>query len=184
VSTATLIAYWLRELDGAEDAALDEHLFACTECSARLAELVRLADGVQRAARAGTLFTIVSARFIQHLTDAGLHVRRYDAKPGGSVNCTVTPEDDAVVAYLEAPLEGIERLDLLLHDLPQDAHYRVEDIPFDPAAGEVVVAPSLVQLRKLGKARQIMRLVAVKGGSDQVIGEYTFNHSPTLRGAR
>ena len=32
------------------------------------------------------------------------------------MNCTVTPEDDLVVAYLHAPLRDVRRLDLLIHD--------------------------------------------------------------------
>ena len=176
---ATLIAYWLQELEGAEESRLEEHLFACAECSARLQELARLGEGVKKVAQAGALTAIVSAPFIERLQAAGAHVRRYDVSPGGRVFCTVTPEDDAVVAYLHAPLAGVERLDVVVHDVTANVTYRLEDVAFDPAASEVVFVPNLIELKKLGNAQQTMRLIAVRDGTEREIGEYTFHHSPT-----
>jgi len=36
-----------------------------------------------------------------------------------------------------------------------------------------------VELRKLGNAKQTMRLVAVRDGTERELGEYTFNHTPS-----
>jgi hypothetical protein len=173
-----LTAYWLGELAGHEEGVLEEHLIGCAYCSARLQALARLADGIRTATRAGMLLTVVAAPFIERMRDAGLHLRRYEVRPGGSVLCTVKPEDDAVVACLQAPLRGIERLDLEIHDSASNVSFRLEDIVFDPAASEVVVVPSLVELRKLPKTTQTMRLMAVAGGVDKEVYEYTFRHSP------
>jgi hypothetical protein len=177
--TATLLAYWLRELEGGEESQLEEHLFACEDCSARLRDLARLGEGIRHAARAGTLHAVVSAPFVERLQGAGLRVRRYDLQPGGSVLCTATANDDAVVAYLHASLKDVERLDLLVHDSVTNARWRLEDIPFDPAASEVVLAPSVVGLRRSPKTTQTMRLVAVAGNEERPIAEYTFNHTPS-----
>lgn len=176
---ATLIAYWLQELEGAEESQLEEHLFGCADCSARLQELAQLGDGVTKVARAGALTAIVSAPFIERMRAAGAHVRRYDVSPGGRVFCTVTPEDDAVVAYLHAPLAGVERLDVVVHDVTANVTYRLEDVAFDPAASEVVFVPNVLELRKLANAKQTMRLVAVRDGTERELGEYTFNHTPS-----
>jgi anti-sigma factor RsiW len=176
---ATLIAYWLDELEGAEESQLEEHLFACAECSARLRELARLGEGVRKAARDGAVTAIVSAPFIERMQSAGARVRRYDVQRGGSVLCTVTPQDDLVVGYLHAPLADVARLDLEFHDSATNARLRFEDIPFDPAAREIVFVPSVVQMRKLGKTTQTLRLLAVAGGVERPLGEYTFNHTPS-----
>jgi hypothetical protein len=181
-STATLLAYWLQEVAGAEESDLEEHLFACEDCSARLRDLAQLGEGIKRVARAGTLHAVLSSSYVERLQRVGLRVRKYDVQPGGSVNCTATADDDLVVAYLRAPLEGVARLDLLVHDTANDARWRLEDIPFDPAAGAVVLAPSVVVLRRAPKSTQTMQLVAVAGGEERQIAEYKFHHTPSQAG--
>ncbi|HZF15334.1 MAG TPA: hypothetical protein VE046_05260 [Steroidobacteraceae bacterium] len=47
----------------------------------------------------------------------------------------------AVTPRLLATLENVARLDLLIHDSVRNAHRRLVDIGFDPAANEVVLAP-------------------------------------------
>jgi len=177
--TATLLAYWLRELAGAEESNLEEHLFACEDCSARLSDLAQLGHGIRHVARAGTLHAVFSAPYVERLRGIGVRVRKYDVQPGGSVNCTATADDDLVVAYLRAPLVGVARLDLLVHDSATNARWRLEDIPFDPAASQVVLAPSVVELRRSPKTTQTMQLVAVAGSEERQIAEYTFNHTPS-----
>lgn len=178
-TTEMLVAYLLRELDGVEEAELEEHLFGCVACSTRLQELVQMSEGIRHAARSGTLFTVVSAPFIDRLRGTGLRIRKYDLQPGGSVNCTATRDDDLVVAYLRAPLAGVARLDLLVHDSVRNARWRLVDIGFDAAASEVVIAPSVVELRRSPKSTQTMRLVAVSGGEERQIAEYKFHHTPS-----
>jgi len=177
--TATLLAYWLQELAGTEEAELEEHLFACEDCNARLRDLASLGDGIKHVARAGTLHAVLSAPYVERLQGVGVRVRKYDLQPGGSVNCTATRDDDLVVAYLRAPLLGVARLDLLVHDSVTNARWRLEDIPFDADASRVVLAPSVVELRRSPKTTQTMQLVAVAGSDERQIAEYTFNHTPT-----
>ena len=173
-----LIAYWLGELADDREAELDEHLFGCEACSARLRELVRLGDGIQQVTRAGDVHSVLTAAFIRRLQQSGLRVREYRLHPGGSVNCTVTPEDDLVIAHLHAPLTGVHRLDLLFDDVTKGARWRVEDVAFDPATDEVVLAPNVAELRGFGVVTQRVQLVAVERGTERVIADYTFNHSP------
>ena len=143
-----LIAWWLGELADDREAELEEHLFGCEACSARLRELLRLGEGIQRVTRAGDVHAVLTAAFIRRLQQSGLRVREYRLQPGGSVNCTVAPKDDLVVAHLHAPLGDIERLDLLLDDVASGTRWRAEDVAFDPAAGEVVLAPNVAELRR------------------------------------
>jgi hypothetical protein len=56
---------------------------------------------------------------------------------------------------------------------------RLEDVPFDPAAGEVLTLPvAAARLRKLPAHTMRVRLVAVDGKGEREIGEYTFAHTP------
>jgi hypothetical protein len=173
-----LIAYWLGELDAEQESGLEEHLFSCAECSARLNRLVQLGDGIKRELRRGNLSAILSVPFIRRLQAAGVRVREYRLQPGGSVLCTVTPEDDLVVAHLHVPLQNVRRLDVVFYDVPAGTRTRAEDIAFDPAGDEVVLAPNATELRRLGFATQRVELIAVEDDAEHVVAEYTFNHSP------
>ena len=172
-----LIAYWLGELEDAREAGLEEHLFGCETCSARLGQIAQVGEAIKRATCAGGVHVVLTAEFIRRLQASGLRVREYRLQPGGSVNCTVAPEDDLVVAHLHATLADVKRLDLVLDDEASGAHWRAEDVAFDPAANEVVMATKMTELRQLGSATLCAQLLAVERDQERIIGEYTFNHS-------
>ena len=52
------------------------------------------------------------------------------------------------------------------------------DLPFDPAAGEVLFLPSAAALRKMPAHTMRVRLVAVDEAGERPLGEYTFAHTP------
>jgi hypothetical protein len=172
-----LAAYWLGELDGEREAELEEHLFGCEACSARLRELVRVGKGIKGAMRAGQVPAVVTAAFIRRLQASGLRVREYRLQPGGSVNCTVAPDDDLVIAHLHAPLKDVQRLDFLLDDVTSGIRWRAEDVAFDSSSNEVVFLPDVAGLRDITAATLRAQLLAVDRGAERVIADYTFNHS-------
>lgn len=173
-----LTGYWLGELDEAHELRLDEHLLACAACSRALGAIVDLGAAIRREFSRGSLSIVLSERFIGTLKAAGLRVREYSVEPGGSVDCTVTPDDDLVVAYLRAPLRDVRRLDLLIDDATNGKH-RASDVAFDPEAGRLAAVTSTAYLRTLGRSQQRVRLVAVDGAEERAIGDYTFNHHPS-----
>lgn len=172
-----LVAYWLREMADQQEATLEEHLFACAHCTERLEALVALAAGVRATVKAGKLSMVVSERFVEAMKQAGLSLREYRLEPGGSVNCTLGADDDAVVSRLRAPLAGVKRLDLVrVHAGAPET--RVTDVPFDAQAGEVLVIPSAAWLKTMPAFTMQMRLIAVGERGEKQLGDYTFNHSP------
>jgi hypothetical protein len=116
--------------------------------------------------------------FAGQLTAAGLRVREYRLPPQGSVACTITPQDDLVVAHLEAPLADVQRLDVVIHEVEADLTFRLGDVAFNPASGEVLLVPKASDLRHRGRSTQRVELVAVSGTGDRVLGQYVFNHTP------
>jgi anti-sigma factor RsiW len=58
--TATLVGYWLGELDGLAEAQFEEHLFACVHCSERLRSIVQLGQEVRNATRVGNLHAVIT----------------------------------------------------------------------------------------------------------------------------
>jgi hypothetical protein len=178
VDARELLEYWLGELDSAADARLDEHLFACAACTERLGALVALGAAIRAELARGALSIVLPEPFLRRAQDAGLRLREYRLEPGGAVDCTITPDDDLVVAHLRAPLRGVRRLDVRI-DNSVAGRLRATDVPFDPEAGALVAVTSSVFLRSLRHARQCVELVAVDGAEERVIADYTFNHYPS-----
>lgn len=177
-AVSDLPAWWLDELGERESARLDEHLLACATCATALRGILAVGAAIRGAAQRGGLTGVLPRAFVERLKTRGLRVREYELEPGASVACTVTRDDDLVVSYLHAPLRGVGRLDVLVHD-PSLGTLRLDDVPFDPDAGGIAVVPDIAHLRTLGVSRHRMQLVAVDGGDERVLAEYTFDHSPS-----
>ena len=178
LQTQELTEYWLGELDEAREQRVDEHLFACGSCSERLRALVALGAAIRGTFLDGWLNIVLPEPFIRRIKEAGFQVREYDLEAGGSVNCTVTPEDDFVVSYLRAPLDDVRRLDVLIDD-STSGKFRANDVAFDASAGALVTVTSTAYLKTLKHSQQRVRLVAVDGGEERVVADYTFNHYPS-----
>lgn len=174
----TLIEYWLGEIDPGKEAAVDEHLLGCGECSSRLQSLVDLADGIRALVRQGSVRAVVTDAFLQRLAAQGLRLRQYRVPHNGSVHCTVAPDDDLVVSRLQAPLAGLEQVDVVLLIAGADRRERLRDVPFDPAAGELVYTNNASEVRALPASTNRVQLIAVDRQGERVLGEYAFIHSP------
>jgi len=182
IGYSALIEYWLDELDQAAEARIDEHLFDCQECGAMLDEIIALADGVRTAFGQGSIRAFITDAFVKRLAEQKVRLREYRVPRNGSVNCSVAPEDEVVVARLEAPLDGVARLDA--YSYFGDAQPEVfRDIPFDPVSGEVVLMPRLAHLRAAPSHVYRVRLVAVDANGERVVGGYTLNHTRCVPGA-
>ena len=128
--------------------------------------------------RAGAVHTVLTDGFVRRLAAQGLRLREYRAPHNGSVYCTVAPEDDLLITRLDAPLAGIERLDVERLGDEGAVLERLRDVPFDAAAGEVVFTSRMESIRALPASTVRYRLVAVAPSGERVVGEYNFHHSP------
>ena len=127
----------------------------------------------------GKVSMVVSAPFVESMKQAGLRLREYRLEPGGSVNCTIGANDDAVISRLRAQLAGVERLDVVQMRGGGELEDRLADVPFDAETGEVLVIPSPAWLKTMPAFTMQMRLIAVGAAGEKQIGDYTFNHSPS-----
>lgn len=175
---ATLVEYWFGELAPQDEQRLEEHLLDCSQCSERLGELAQLGAGISAAFRRGAVRAVVSPALLAKMKSEGLRVREYRLAPGAVVQCAIGAEDDAVIGRLQAPLAGVTRIDLARLDATGEVRLRLPDIPFDPAAGEVLFCPSAARLRKEPAHTDIVRLIAVDETGERALGDYTFVHTP------
>ena len=179
VPFATLLAYWLEELDEVQEGAVDEHLLGCGQCSASLRTLVDIAGEIRAAVRGGEVRAVLSDAFIDKLAAQNVRLRQYRLEHNGSVNCTVAPEDEVLVTRLRAPLAGIERLDVDFLDADGQSIQRLHDIPFDPAAGEVVIAQQIQAARALPATTVRYRLYDMASPTgERLVSEYALHHTP------
>ena len=177
-----LADYWLGLLAEGEEERVEEHLFDCAECSGRLAEVPAMAEGVRALAHAGSLLMVVSESFLHRAAQQGLRVRRYDPPAGGGVQCTVTAEDDLLVGGLAANLSAAKQIDLSLCDPQGNEQMRLVDIPFDTGAGGVLWQQSITFAKAAPTSTMVARLLDVRESSEELLGEFTFNHTRTLPG--
>ena len=109
IDPAVLADYWLAELAPAEELSMEEHLFACEDCSRTLQSLIDLAEGIRILARQGNLGMILTREFLDRLASEGLRVREYAPKAGGAVECTVTVQDDFLIGRLGGGSHGYRK---------------------------------------------------------------------------
>jgi hypothetical protein len=172
-----LLAWWAGELAAPEQDALEEHVLSCDECARRGQTLAAIAEGLRALVRRGEVATAMPPAVVERLQREGRRIREYHVGPGGGVQCTVSPDDDVVLAALTANLNGVSRLDLVVR-VDDGPEQRFPDLPFDPDGDELVFAPPADTLRAMPAHIQRLRLVAVDRQGERVLGEYTFNHTP------
>lgn len=183
IDAEVLADYWVAQLAGPEEEAVEQHLLECDQCGARLREVIALADGVRRLAREGSLRMIVSESFLKRAADDGLRVRQYAPPPGGAVQCTVTENDDILIGRLAANLSGAKRVDLCICDERGIEQERLRDIPANPAADSVLLQESITFAKAAPSHKMIARLLSIdEAGGEILLGEYTFNHTRSMPG--
>jgi hypothetical protein len=178
-SSGTLLDYWLGELPRSEEADVEEHLLACAACSDELARLAGLADAIRDLARSGNVRAVVSESFVDRVRNEGLRLRQYRLGPGESVQCTVAPDDDILVARLVADLSKTEHVDIAWYDAEGREQERVHDVPVHGAMREIIWAQRIGVIRAMPATVARARVFAVDDRGERVLGEYTFDHTPS-----
>jgi hypothetical protein len=183
IDVGVLTDYWLGALAGSDEEAVELHLLDCDRCGDRLREVIALAEGLRGLAREGSLRMVVSDTFIRRAREEGLRVREYAHSPGGSVACTVTADDNLLIARLAANLSGARRVDLCVCDERGVEQLRLPDIPVHSGAKSVAFQESITFAKAAPTYTILVRLVTVdSAGGEQLLGEYRFNHTRSLPG--
>lgn len=181
IDSAVLADYWIAALPSAEEAAVEEHVFSCDECAARLSEVTAMAEGVRSLARRANLRMIVSDSFLERAAEEGLRVREYLAAPGERVECTVAREDDIIIGRLQADFSGVRQVDLCYCDPSGVEQFRITDVPVQAKSNCVAVQEPIEWAKAAPSNLLIYRLIARdEAGGERTLGEYTFNHTRTI----
>jgi hypothetical protein len=183
IDAAVLVDYWLAALPSAAEEPIEEHLLICDRCGDRLREVIALSEGLRTLARSGSLLVVISDQFVRHAAETGQRVREYAAQPGDHVQCTVSADDDLLVARLAADLGDATRVDLSWSDEQGVEHFRMADIPVGADTGGVICQQSITFAKASPSNTLIARLVAIDSkGAERLLGEYAFHHTRTIPG--
>jgi hypothetical protein len=173
IALDALVEYWL---DDPGESSLEAHVFGCDACTAMLEWIAALGEEIPDIVRRGATMLVMPEALLERLRTLGAQLREYRIGPGGSVNCTIAPDDDVVVAHLEAPLAGVARIDLVGSSAA--GVHRATDIPFDATRGTVVLASRSADLRALGHSTIVAQLLSVDVHGERELARYTFHHAP------
>jgi hypothetical protein len=183
IDPAIVADYWIGSMAEADEEAIEEHLLECDSCGDRLRRVIVLADGIRKLAREGSLRMVVSDLFLQRAAESGLNVREYKVTAGGSVECTVTAEDDILIGRVAADLSGAKRVDMSICNENGVEQLRLPDIPVHPGRTSVAFQESITFMKSAPSLKMIVRLLRSDDtNSEQVLGEYTFNHTRSMPG--
>ena len=173
----TLLDYWARDpADGDETDRVEEHLFACGECSARLHRLAAFGPGLATLVRQGRVSGIVSRALLNRMQREGIHVRMYSLAPGETVPCAVFPGDDLVVAALRADFSGVEVVTLSVTGTEDPPSGVIDDVPVSGPNAEVLWATPAAIVRQMPSMRLQLTLASA-GATCAELGRYVLDHS-------
>jgi hypothetical protein len=174
VPLGELVDWWLGDIVPERGDAIEEHFFGCEHCTARLERLQRLGTGVVALTRQGALPLTVTSELLNRLARDHRQVRHYTARPGQTVHCSSSPEDDWLMGRLVADVHDVERVDIDVEDHDGAPIAQIEDIAVDRQAGEVLVLyPAALGLDPAG----MYMTIRLRDG-DRVLGTYVFDHTP------
>jgi hypothetical protein len=177
IPDGTLLDYWARDLaDDAETDRIEEHLFACGDCSAHLHLLAALGTGLATLARQGRVSGIVSRALLNRMQRDGMNVRMYSLVPGETVPCAVFPSDDLVVAALRADFSGVDTVTLSVTGPGGSPRGEIDDVPVSGPDGEVFWATPAAVVRQMPSMRLELTLASAVAPRAE-LGRYVLDHS-------
>jgi len=180
IPDATLLDYWARDLaDSDETDRVEEHLFACGDCSARLDGLAAVGSGLATLVRQGRVSGIVSRALLNRMQRNGIHVRMYSLVPGDTVPCAVFPGDDLVVAALRADFSGVDAVTLSVTGPEDSPNGEINDVPVSGPDGEVLWATPAAVVRQMPSMRLQLTLASA-GATRAELGTYVLDHSASI----
>ena len=177
IDDTTLMGYWARDVAAGPDTdRIEEHLFACGECSTRLEHLAALGPGLTTLVRQGRVSGIVSRALVNRMQRDGVHVRMYSLLPGETVPCAVFPGDDVIVTALRADFAGVDTVTVSVTGPGDWPGRMMDDVPAPGPGGEVFWATPAAVVRQMPSMRLQLSLTSSDTARVE-LGRYVLDHS-------
>ncbi len=176
LSDDDLLDYWTHAIEGVDADRIEEHLFSCGDCAARLETMASLGSGLAALVRRGHVSGIVSRSLLNRIQRDGVQVRLYALSPDERVPCAAFPGDDLLVLSLRADFAGAKTVTLSVKG-PDDADIgHVSGVPVGPTDVELLWATSGDSVRRLPSTRVRLTITSDAPGAP-VVAEYELDHT-------
>jgi len=171
LSRDRLADYLAGLLDESENDELEAHLFSCPSCALESERLFALAAAIREAVP-----PVLTAERFETLSREGRIAEVNRMSPGQIAEVRFPPPDKVLVHRLGgSDLSRAGRVDVDLCDLRGDSLLRMEDVPFDAARGEVLLACQR-HFAALFPHDGMFRLEVVTGDRREEASRYTVRH--------
>jgi hypothetical protein len=171
-----LLDFWVAAIDATDAERIEEHLFSCAACTARLEAMASLGAGLVELVRRGKISGIVSRSLLNRMQRDGVQVRLFSLSPGERVPCAAFPNDDLLVVSLRADFAALESVTLSVTG-PDDAVIgHVPEVPVSRADREILWATPGEVVRRMASTRLHLTLTS-DGPGAAVLGEYELDHT-------
>lgn len=175
IADETMVDYWSGGLPPQQSEAIEEHVFSCAACAARLEAVASMAAAITSLARQGRFSGIISRATLNQLQRDGVRVRVYSLLPGDVVPCAAFPDDDLVVTSMRGDFAGVDAVTLsVTGSTPMSGV--VDDVPVSAAEGELLWATPGSLIRQMPTSRVTLTVTAGRANGRR-IGEYVLDHT-------
>jgi anti-sigma factor RsiW len=175
VSDDDLLEYWAGPLPSADAERIEEHLFSCASCGARLEAMASIGSGLAALVRQGRISRVVSRSLLNRMQRDGVHVRMYSLAPGERVPCAAFPDDDLLVLSLRGDFGGLEAVTVAMRGPDDVILGQASDVPVSPGDLEILWATSGDTVRRMPSSR--VRLTVTSQAPSAVLAEYELDHT-------
>lgn len=181
ITLGDLVDYQLGELAGPAAENLEQHLFECPVCAARLDDVERIAAAVRRAVVRAEIGANVTGAFLDRAAADGLSRREYRLEPGQTVACSAGPEDLFVVRIAADFADAVE---LTAHvdfrDLSTGSSRTLppRGVLPDVESGEVVLVFPGQEVRAYPRSVWTITVQGEVGGRAAGFGPFVLDHTP------
>src|SRR4029077_11457890 len=163
------------ELDEAEVATVDEHLFGCDSCAAATQRLAKVVGTLRE-----KLPFVISHAHRERLEAAGTRIAVTNVEP--TLDPTLrpsarfTPNVDLLVFALHGNVSTAGAVEVHIASPTGEPRYVLEDVPFDRQSGEVLIACQRHFEGMFPAGDPIFSLHAVEAGKRRAVGDYVVTH--------
>ena len=175
VPDETLLDYWIGAIPSDDAGPIEEHLFACDDCSTRLEAMSTLGAGLAALVRRGRIAGVLPRGLLNRIQRDGVQVRLFSATPGERILCAAFPGDDLMVLALRADFSRVESVSVALTDADNAVLGESLDVPISRGELEILWATPGDIVRRMPSSRMRVTISASEGV--EVLAEYELDHT-------
>ena len=180
IAFADLTDYAAGQLPEADAAAIEEHLFSCTDCGARAAEFDALVRAIRPAVQSAEIGGFVTDVILNRLAREGVRVRAYTLSPSAVVPCAVWDGDELMALRLRGDFGGASEFTLSQRVAGTEVIRATGHVAVS-SQGEIIYAIPAAWVRQLPVVEVEVLLTAHEQSEERPIASYTLVHEGALR---